>query len=63
MLLTCDCIQLRVVTGRSMLHTAQEWYAMANWRMMPGRLQTFIDQQKRQRNCAAAAYEPRTHWR
>ena len=28
-LLTCDCIQLRVVTGRSMLHAAQEWYAMA----------------------------------
>ena len=57
MLVTCDCIQFRVRTGRSILQTLQVKYAMANARISVLNLQHFAQQRKEQRNCAAAAYQ------
>ena len=57
MLVTCDCIQFRVLTGRSILQTLQVKYAMANARINVLNLQHFAQQGKKQRSCAAAAYK------
>ena len=65
MLVTCDFIQFRVLTGRSILQTLQVKYAMANGNNKPSQRAVVLHKEKRySANRATAAHQtprPKDH--